>query len=315
MMAGPAMEGARKGAMDGRVICVGIAVLDQVYTVDRLPDEAGKHFARGYAEVGGGPAANAAVTAARLGGRAALWARLGSDAVGRRIIEDLAAEGVATGHIRTHDGHRSGVSAVLVDAEGERLIVNYADPDLPRAADWLPLDEVSAAGCVLADIRWPDAALAMLGAARDVGVPGVLDADRGPDPVGADLLAAASHVVFSAPGLAQSVGHDGLEEGLAEIAGVTDGWLAVTAGADGVVWRHGEETGRVPAVPVEPVDTLGAGDVFHGAFALALARGQAPVDSCRYAAAAAALKCTRPGGRMGFPTAGDLDRFMEERAA
>lgn len=298
-----------------RVICVGIAVLDQVYTVDRLPSEAGKHFARGYKEVGGGPASGAAVTIARLGGDAILWARLGGDAVGRRIVEGLSADGVATDRIRMHDGCRSGVSAVMVDAKGERMIVNFADPDLPRAADWLPLGEVSGAGCVLADIRWPDGALRALGAARKAGVPGVLDADRGPEPVGDDLLKAASHVVFSAPGLAQRVGHDDLAEGLAETAGETDAWLAVTAGAEGVYWRHGADSGRVPAVPVDPVDTLGAGDVFHGAFALALARGQRPEAACHYAAAAAALKCTRPGGRNGFPTAEDLDRFLEEQAA
>lgn len=301
--------------MGGRVICVGIAVMDQVYTVERLPDVAGKHFARDYAEIGGGPAANAAVTVARLGGEAILWARLGADAMGTRIAQDLNDDGVDTAAVRRVDGHRSGVSAVLVDRAGERLIVNYADPDLPSGADWLPTDDAASADCVLADIRWPAGALAALGAAGKAGVPGVLDADRGPEPVDDALLAAASHVVFSQPGLAQKTGLDDLQDGLAAIADATDAWLAVTAGGDGVVWHGGGRTGRIPAFAVETVDTLGAGDVFHGAFALGLARGMAALDACRYAAGAAAIKCTRAGGRLGIPTGAELDRFLEEQAA
>ncbi|HET8727204.1 MAG TPA: PfkB family carbohydrate kinase, partial [Alphaproteobacteria bacterium] len=97
------------------VVCVGIAVLDQVYKVPVLPHGSGKSFAGAYREVGGGPAANAAVTVARLGGRAALWARVGADAVGQRIVMDLAAEGVDVSAVRRIDGAASGVSAVIVD--------------------------------------------------------------------------------------------------------------------------------------------------------------------------------------------------------
>jgi sulfofructose kinase len=94
------------------------------------------------------------------------------------------------------------------------------------------------------------------------------------------------------------------------MAAVTDAWLAVTAGADGVYWLDGDVLRHDLAFDVRVVDTLGAGDVFHGALALSLGRGQSPDDAVRFASAAAALKCTRPGGRVGIPDADALTTFL-----
>ena len=71
---------------------------------------------------------------------------------------------------------------------------------------------------------------------------------------------------------------------------------------------------HLPAFAVEVVDTLGAGDVLHAAFALSLARGDSVEDAFRFACAAAALKCARPGGRAGAPRAEEVEKFLEERA-
>jgi sugar/nucleoside kinase (ribokinase family) len=82
---------------------------------------------------------------------------------------------------------------------------------------------------------------------------------------------------------------------------------AVTAGAEGSSWIADGAASHVPAPAVVAVDTLAAGDVFHGAYALALAEGRAIRDAARFASCAAAIKCSRPGGRDGAPTRAEVD--------
>jgi sulfofructose kinase len=97
------------------------------------------------------------------------------------------------------------------------------------------------------------------------------------------------------------------DQALAELSGRTDGWVAVTLGGDGVAWLDGSTTRHLRPPDVAVVDTLGAGDVFHGAFALALAEGRDEAAAIRFATAAAAAKCSRPGGQDGIPTRATVD--------
>ena len=296
------------------VACVGIAVMDLVFEVDVLPDGPTKHFASSYREIGGGPAANAAVTIARLGGDAHLWARVGDDHWGRRIVDGLQADGVDVGAVRPIQDGRSGVSAVMVDGAGERMIVNFSDRTLPADAAWLPVETLSRFSAVLSDLRWPEAAFRALRAARDLGIPAVLDADVTDRQIPLAAAEAASHVVFSEPALARWSGRGDTADGLKMAVDRFGGWVAVTVGSQGAYWTAEDEAvHHQPAFQVTAVDTLGAGDVFHGAFAGALAAGQAETDALRWAAGAAALKCTRPGGRAGIPTEDELRRFLEEQ--
>lgn len=296
------------------VACVGIAVMDLVFEVDVLPDSPTKHFASSYREIGGGPAANAAVTIARLGGDAHLWARVGDEDWGRRIVDGLRAEGVRVDAVRPIPGGQSGVSAVMVDSMGERMIVNFSDPTLSPDAGWLPVETLPDFAAVLCDLRWPEAAVRALRAARDLKITGVLDADVTDREIPLAAAEAASHVVFSEPALARWSGRGDIADGLKKAAGRFGGWVAVTAGSRGAYWTvEGETVRHQPAFEVTAVDTLGAGDVFHGAFAGALAAGQTETDALRWAAGAAALKCTRPGGRAGIPTEDALRRFLKEQ--
>ena len=91
---------------------------------------------------------------------------------------------------------------------------------------------------------------------------------------------------------------------------MTDAFLAVTNGPGDVIWREGEDLRHSPAFAVEAVDTLGAGDVFHGAFALALVEGRSLPAAMRFGAAAAGLKCTRLGGSSGAPTRAEVEAFL-----
>lgn len=292
------------------VFSLGIATLDYVYSVEHMPTRGEKYRSRDLAVVGGGCAGNASVAIARLGGRSWLATRLADDLVGDEIVAGLAREEVDTSFARRVPGLRSPVSAILVDAAGERMVVSYSDPAMPEDVDWLPKALPEGAGAVLADTRWGEGALAALKLARRAGVPGVLDGDR--KPPHPELVATASHVAFSAQALREVSGEEDPRLGLAKIAQGTATWLAVTLGKEGVLFVENGEVAHLPAFEVETIDTLGAGDVWHGAFALALAEGEDERSAIRFASATAALKCTRFGGRAGAPTRGELTRFLIE---
>jgi len=291
----------------GKVLCVGHAVQDFIFSVPEIPSTPEKHRAAAFASVGGGPAATAAVTVARLGGHALLAARIGADSVAALIEAELLDYGVDCRYLRRFPGCASSVSAVFVDQRGERLIVNHLDRSIPAEADWLPYLPATGVQVVLADTRWPVGALAALEAARAAGLPAVLDADR-PIPSDGALLRAATHVAFSQDALADYTGEPDPVRALSMLG--LDAWCCVTVGADGVHILDAGRHQQVPGHRVPVVDTLGAGDVWHGAFALALAEGQSEADAVRFASAAAALKIQRPGGRAGAPTRTELDAFL-----
>lgn len=296
------------------VLCVGHAVQDFVFTVPRLPDRGEKYRATRFDTVGGGPAATAAVAVARLGGEAVLAARVGDDAAAGMITAELRAQGVRCEHVRRCVGCASSVSAVIVDARGERMIVNHLDPALPADPSWLPSTASVRAGAVLADTRWPEGALSALRDARAAGVSAVLDADR-PIPPDGDLLRAATHVAFAADALADYTGVADPVRALTQVAPTLPGWCCVTVGREGVYALAGGELRHSPAFDVPVVDTLGAGDVWHGAFALALAEGCDEPAAVRFASAAAALKVQRAGGRAGAPTRVEIDAFLAAHPA
>jgi sulfofructose kinase len=200
-----------------------------------------------------------------------------------------------------------------VDARGERLIVNHRGDAIATGADWLPLDRIAAAGAVLADPRWLAGATRAFEAAREAGVPCVLDADVAPTGSLATLVPLADHVVFSEPGLA--IYADGRDE-LAALRAALDAGAkvaGVTRGAKGVEWIEcgsPHALRRVPAPRVEARDTTGAGDVFHGAYALGLAEGRDVAGAASFACAAASLKCMRAGARAGSPSRAEVERLL-----
>ncbi|MEL6751403.1 MAG: PfkB family carbohydrate kinase, partial [Pseudomonadota bacterium] len=289
------------------ILVTGVAVLDIVFALDSFPDKPEKYRANDAYTSGGGNAANAAVAIARLGGAPTLAARLGDDDIAGMILRDLDAEGVATCLTRRFPSHRSSVSSIFTDASGERQIVNYRDTSLSMDAAWLRETSLSF-DAVLADTRWPDGAVAAMQMARDAGTPGVLDAEA-PALEAPEAMRLASHVAFSAQGLRAFAEQDDLLQALHEANRQLDGIVSVTDGAAGSWVVLDETLHHVATPPVEAVDTLGAGDVWHGALALALAGGHDMLSAMRWANAAGALKCTRTGGRDGYPRATELEEW------
>ena len=297
------------------VVCCGAATLDTIYRVERMPTGPGKILPTAMLEVAHGMATSAAAAVARLGGQARLFARVGDDAPGLRFLAELAEAGVNVRNVRRVPGARSPICTVLVDAAGERLVVPFYDPALGRDTDWLPLGEVASADAALVDVRWPEGAAAVLDAARKAGIPAILDADVGPRDVVLGLAGRASHAVFSEPSALAVTGANCIAAALLILADTIDGFLAVTAGERGCYWLD-STTGTVAhrAPPrVVAVDTLAAGDVFHGAFALALAEGAGVARAIGFANVAAALKCRSFGGRLGTPDRAEVEAVLARR--
>lgn len=294
-----------------RIVFCGATTLDTIFQVDVLPTGPGKVLPRRMAVVAHGMAASAAAAAARLGARSILLSRLGRDETGQRICDELSADGVDCLWVRRSPGVTSPLCTVIVDDIGERLVVPFYDPALPRETGWLPLDLVRDADAVLVDVRWPEGAAAVLDAARAAGKPGVLDADIGPREVLIELARRASHAVFSEQGARIASGQEDDVAALRWLADSLDCFVAVTLGARGCHWLEGGKIRHLPGHPIRAVDTLAAGDVFHGALVWALAQGATIADGMFWANAAAAIKCQTFGGRLGAPDKAALQRFLE----
>lgn len=282
--------------------------------VETFPAPGSKVAASDFIVTGGGCAANAAVAVARLGGRAAFAGPLGGegDAVSTRIVADLEKEGIDCSGVVRSAGATASVSLILLDAQGEKTIATRRGAGLERTrpsdADGLVAD----ADAVLVDNRFPEFVAAVCHAARRRNVPVVIDLDqatRVDDP----LLALGSHVIASAEALGGTTGETDFETALARLADHVGGFLAVTDGPNGVSWREDGRLRHMPAFQLPAIDTLAAGDVFHGGFVLALAEGRDIENALRFGAAAAALKCTRFGGAAGAPKRDEVDVLLDAR--
>jgi sulfofructose kinase len=282
------------------IICVGNVVRDEVFHVEKLPSAGLKTDVLHYEERFGGPAATAAVAIAHLGGRAVYWGRVGKDAVGESVIGALTRHNVDCSGVAVIPGGRTTCAVVTVDRRGERSIM-IDRLGLPRETTLLPPKLPDDASVVLVDTRWPAGAAAALDYAKDKGVLSVLDADGGAREEIAGLVDKADYIIFSSQGMTEFAGEGTPIDQLRRLAHLAPRTLAVTCGAEGSVWSIRNEITVVPAFRLAVRDTTGCGDVFHGAYALALGEGQSPLESARFASATAALKASRGDGWEGMP--------------
>ena len=283
-----------------RVVCLGIAVKDLVFELDYLPREPQKVTARRLRVVYGGMAATASASIARLGGQAEYWGRVGDDADGLELIRALEQAGVHPEVRRVHGG-ATPLAAIWVDPVGERMLA-VLDTGLDEDPSWLALDRLDDTQAVHVDFRWVAGAERLLFEARERGLPRVLDADAGSAQALQTLLPLANHVIFSERGLRSWRPESDLRAALLAAAADHHGIMAVTRGELGSWFVVNGQWHEIPTPRVEAVDTTGAGDVFHGAYALALGQGADWIEAARYGSAAAAAKCKLGTGWACLPT-------------
>jgi sulfofructose kinase len=253
------------------VICVGQAVMDHRFSVAETPSRAQKYLASHYQALPGGMATGAAITAARLGARAYLVSRVGDDAAATSLLSILEQEHIDTHFTERVSGCRTAVSAITIDPNGERQVVHATTDAFDRGRP-INTAELPVADAVLVDPRWPKASLAALTWARQHGIPSVLDADIAPPDVLRELLPHVDWAVFSSHGLSHLFPTASQVQKLRQATALGPRVVAVTCGEDGVQWlTQDNRVEHLAAIDNPVTDTTGAGDVFHGALAFALA--------------------------------------------
>jgi sugar/nucleoside kinase (ribokinase family) len=295
------------------LVCVGIVTLDRIVRLDEFPAGDGKYSGNGYLEVGGGVAANAAATAVRLGGSAGFIGCIGDDNSGDEILREFDTLGVGTDGVQRIANRSTPTSVVLVDQHGHREVIDFAAPDFFERANPDFAAELDGADAVFVDCRWLAGAGRAVTSARERGLPSIVDVDRSFDDDRNDrtvIFENATHLVFSRDALVAHTAEQRPERALRVMRRQTDAWLAVNTERHGVSWLDGDDVRHQPAFSVREVDTLAAGDVFHGAFALAIAEGSTEEDAVRFGAAATAAKCSRSGGRSGIPDRVTVDALF-----
>ena len=295
-----------------RMIAVGAICNTTIYRVDHVPSLPAKLLASAMTQVVDGMALSAAYALVRLGGSAKIWARVGDDELAVSMRHSLSAEGLDTHGLHTVPGTLTSQATVIVDQHGDRLVVPFHDPRVDKSPSWLPLDELDDADFVHCDTRWVEGAEAAMKAARARHLPCMIDGDVAPLEVLQRLIPLATHAVFSDAGLLIYSGCDDVTAALIKVGSTHGGHVGASCGAKGYFWFEQGQVRHVKAPVIKVVDTLSAGDVFHGAFALALLEGKDVENAARFACAAASLKCTRFGGRLGCPTRAEVDSLVAE---
>lgn len=276
------------------VLCVGQASYDLIFSIPHHPEADEKIFADDFLGFGGGPAANAAVMAARLGFKSAFSGFLSDDLFGEKHHQELVDEGVCC-RFAARGPNPTPVSTVLVKPDGQRALINYK-----KGTEALPKGSIDFSAIkpkvILFDGHEPYLSLQWLDRLKQEEIISVLDA--GSLHFGtSQLMDKVDYLACSEKFAKQYAGDE--QSALVRLAEISPN-VIITLGERGLIWRRAGETGSIPAYPVKAVDTTGAGDAFHGALAAAVASGMDWIDSLYYAGAAGSLCCTQLGARPGL---------------
>jgi sulfofructose kinase len=277
------------------VLCVGHASYDLVFSVPHHPCDDEKMFADSFVSCGGGPAANAAVMVSILGLRSAFVGYLGNDLYGEMHCQELRENAVVVDKA-VHGVSPTPLSMVLVKPDGNRALINYKGGTKPLSEVAVDFSAIKAK-VILFDGHEPHISTPLAKLAKAQGIPTVLDAGSVHEGTLA-LMAKVDYLACSEKFALQLAGDE--ETALGHLAEISPN-VVITLGERGLIWRQGGTRGAFPAFSVSVVDTTGAGDAFHGAFAAAVAQGMAWDEVLRYASAAGALCCTKAGARLGLP--------------
>jgi len=292
-------------------ISVGYTAYDFLTLVPGLPREDSKFEIDNLTIQGGGPSATAAVTASRLGLRSSFIGKVGDDYFGKMMIAGLKKENVDTSRVVVEKGKSSQFAFIMINKKNASRTILWTRGTVsrlePREIDH---DFVSSCRILLVDDLEVTAAMKAVSIARDAGIPVVIDAGSLRAGV-EDLLHYCDYIVASEV-FARQISSTGVDGALRKLASYGPRASVVTLGARGCALGIDGETVLVPAFEVDAVDTTGAGDVFHGAFAYGVIAGWDLRRTCIFANAVSAMKCTKVGGRAGIPTFDEAVRFIKK---
>lgn len=298
------------------IVVVGSVTMDLVTRMPQIPATGQTLIGRAFETTPGGKGANQAVAAARLGYPVSMIAKVGDDAYGPALVRALSEAGVNTSAVQQVGGS-SGLAPMFVADSGENIIVVI--PGANGKVDCRIIDAYAAlirsAGMVLCQLEIPvDALIHIVSLCADAGVPVMLD----PAPAAALPRCVLTDVAWFTPNESEAAFY------LSDAARAEDAASQLLAsGLHGVVLKRGAEGAYVAVAggkrawiepfPVIAVDTVGAGDCFNGAFAVALLEGHDPWSAARFANAAAAICVTRPGAQASMPARAEVEGLLAGR--
>jgi len=295
-------------------ICVaGSLNMDLCVETPRVPVLGETILGGGFFTSPGGKGANQAVAAARLGADVAMLGRVGDDAFGARLAENLRANGVDTSHVRAAGDAPTGVAVILLQ-EGDNYIVVAPGANARLTPEDVTAMEaaVAASDALVLQLEIPlAAARRAMELARIHGVTVLLN----PAPAQTlppDFLALADILTPNETECEILTGLADAREGATALAGMGVPRVVVTLGGKGVLYTEGGRVVHRPALPVRAVDTTAAGDCFTGALAVSLAGGAGFAQAVDFAQAAAALAVTRKGAQASLPTLAEVRAFCGE---
>jgi sulfofructose kinase len=300
------------------IIGLGLATIDIMTLVPRLPGRDEVFRARRILLQGGGPAATALVAAARLGATTAYLGPIAPTTWGALARAGLESEGVDTSHAPTRASGEQAVSVILVDqATGQRSILYDSGEMQELSPAEVPAELIASARALHLDGSHLEAACRAAEIARQAGVVVSFDGGAGELWAGTELLLPLVDLMVVARRFAeQHTGQaDPLQAGPALLDTYQPRQVVITDGARGCwYWDAAQHptAGQIhqPAFPTDVVDTTGAGDVFHGAYLYATLQGWAARRCLAFAAATAALKCRALGGRAGIPVHSEVEATL-----
>jgi sulfofructose kinase len=286
------------------VLCVGHACYDLLFSVEKHPKSDEKIFADNLTACGGGPAANAAIAVSRLGFSSAFAGYLGEDLYGQMHLQEFIDENVVT-HFIVRGVLPTPLSTVLVKPNGERALINYKGSTKPLLADAIDFSSVQAKA-ILLDGHEPQLSLTIVEFAKNNGIPTILDA--GSMHEGTSILWDKVDYLVASEKFALQFSDD-VQIALNRLSENSPA-VVITLGEKGLIWQRGQQTGDLASFPIKAIDTTGAGDAFHGAFAAAVSDGLDWLSILEYSSAAGALCCTNLGARQGLPWKKEHDELM-----
>jgi len=259
---------------------------------------------------GGGPAATATVAAARLGLSAAFIGTVGDDEPGKWILRDFEKEQVDVSGIAVRPGRTSPLAYCWIEAPTGKRSVAWTRGDTEELQpEEVPLELIRQAKVLHIDGHNPKGALAAVKEARKHGV--LVNFDAGTLRDGVKELLPYTDILIASEAFARSFsGENDLDKAILELKETGAGVTGITLGEGGsMVWDNGKIL-RCPAFLIKPVDTTGAGDTYHAAFAVRYLETKDLADCMRFASAVAALKCLKLGGRTGLPRREEVELFL-----
>jgi sulfofructose kinase len=290
---------------------LGIAPADILMQIEKYPQPGYKIDATDLTVQGGGPIPTAIVTMARSGKRAGLMAPVGEDLFGKFVVEELKKEHVDTSYIIKKQNKRTAIASGWYEkGSGRRTIVLDLSIDI-KPAD-INLKKLPQVKMVHLDGRYLPACIKLARWAKGQKALVVFDIGSIRNDV-TKILPLVDHLIISEDFALPYTKKRTIKTAIEKLGKICKGTIVITSGIKGSV-GFSDETGFVhqKAFRVKTVDTTGAGDVYHGAYMVGLLDRYDLQKRMKLASAAAAIKCTKPGGRAGIPTYHQVQSFLKK---